>query len=104
VQNITGAFPQDAALLEAANESTLRSLSRLEPELQVEVWSLIKEIEERPSGKTVAETVSVIRTEIQSGWEARSAPAPVNGRNGATHHRTTRQSDQLAPSLAGSTG
>jgi hypothetical protein len=53
VTNITGAFPQDAALLAETNEHTLRPLSRLEPELQTVTWELIRHIEERPSGTTV---------------------------------------------------
>jgi hypothetical protein len=96
VQNITTAFPQDAPLLAQTSEHTLRPLSRLEPDLQVVTWELIRHLEERPSGTTVEQVVSTIRNAIRSGWQERSAPTPINGKNGATHHRTTRQSDQLA--------
>jgi hypothetical protein len=103
VENITDAFPEDAAILAEVNEHTLRPLSRLEPELQTVTWELIRHIEERPSGTTIEQVVSTIRGAIEGGWqhceitqEASSAPTSANGRNGTTPDRTHhRQSDQL---------
>jgi hypothetical protein len=93
VENITGVFPQDATLLAETNESSLRPLSRLEPELQTAAWELIRHIEERPHGKTIQEVVSTIRSAIATGWQER---APSKGRNGTTPHRPLhRRSDDL---------
>jgi hypothetical protein len=110
VENITEAVPQDAALLEACNEHTLRPLSHLGPELQAAAWELVRHLEARPSGKTVEETVSVIKEAIESGWQERgkqvaesevtskAGPAETrgHGKNGKTPHRSlNRGSDQL---------
>jgi hypothetical protein len=94
VENITGAFPEDAPLLA---EHTLRPLSRLEPELQVVTWELIRHLEERPSGTTVEQVVTTIREAIATGWQEREAPRePSKGRNGTSLNRTHhRASDQL---------
>jgi hypothetical protein len=85
-------------LLAETSESAIRPLSRLEPELQVVVWSLIKEIEERPSGKTVQEVVTTIRGAIEArvaGKErCNERAAPANGKYGTNGHRH-RQSDVL---------
>jgi hypothetical protein len=111
VENITGAFPEDASLLEETNECALRPLARLAPELQVAAWELIKQIESRPSGTTIQEVVSTIRNAIESGWqergrqvaenedtqEASSAQTRGHGKNGTTPHRAHgRASNQLA--------
>jgi hypothetical protein len=100
VEHITQAFPQDAPMLAETNESTLRPLSRLEPELQVVTWELIRHLEERPTGTTIQQVVSTIRSAIESGWQAKNdatrGTGSANGRNGTTPHRTHhRQSDQL---------
>jgi hypothetical protein len=109
VENITDAFPEDAAVLAETTEHMLRALSRLEPELQTVTWELIRHIEERPSGTTIEQVVSTIRGAIQSGWEeregrvasepgskAKEETAPSAGRNGTTQpSRTHRASDDL---------
>jgi hypothetical protein len=109
---LTNAFPQDVPVLEDTHESALRPLSRLAPELQQAAWELVKRIEERPSGVTIAETVATIRGAIEAGWQARESSEPAaqttegasvhgrNGdrRNGAIHgaSRQPRMSDLLA--------
>jgi hypothetical protein len=93
--NLVGAYPQDTALLAETTESALRPLSRLSDELQGAAGDLIKHIEERPSGTTVQEVVSTIKSAILEGWETRSIPEPVNGKNERSHHHATRQSDGL---------
>jgi hypothetical protein len=114
--NITNAFPQDAALLADTNEHGLRPLSRLAPELQVAAWELIKHVEERPRGTTIEEVVDTIRNAITAGWEERterqsarspnqeptSAETPSAGALATESHSTNgttkaaRQSDELA--------
>jgi hypothetical protein len=107
--NIVAEVPQDAGLLAETNEHTLRPLSHLEPALQSAAWELVRHLEERPSGKTIEETVSVIKEAIASGWRERGTaekgtrpPAAASesrghGRNGTTSQGTSHQrsSDQL---------
>jgi hypothetical protein len=97
VQNITGAFPADTPLLSETNESTLRPLSRLEPELQVAAWELIRRIKAEPDAAVIKEVVETIKSAVATGWEEREATQETTpGRNGRSHHRTLhRQSDGL---------
>jgi hypothetical protein len=107
IENITQAFPQDAALLEETSKCAFRSLATLEPPLQSAVWELVKSIEERPSGRTIEEVVETIRGAIKDGWQARdgatqeSVPVTSGSRNGTSPHRAHgcahhRASNQLA--------
>lgn len=75
---LTTAFPEDVPMLAETNESALRPLSRLDPELQQAAWELVKRIEERPSGVTIADTVGTIRAAIEAGWKAREEPPSKN--------------------------
>jgi hypothetical protein len=104
--NLTSAFPEDVPVLEETNESALRPLTRLDPELQTAVWQVIKAIEERPTGKTIADTVATIRAAIDEGWRTReqapitsqTAPRRQSGdrRNAHRVSHQPRMSDLLA--------
>jgi hypothetical protein len=94
VENITNAFPGDAALLEAANESTLRPLSRIEPELQVAAWELVRRIKAEPDAAVIKEVVTTIRSAIETGWRDREQSSSANGKHG-TNGQRQRQSDAL---------
>jgi hypothetical protein len=103
--HLTAAFPEDARVLSDTPESALRPLGRVEPELQIAAWELIKKIEARPNGKTIQEVVTTIRDAIEIGWEEQESEvtrrdscsaSSSNGRNRTTPHRTQqRQSDEL---------
>jgi hypothetical protein len=58
-------------MLEQASESVLRPLSRLDPELQIATWELVKVLEERPSGRTISQTVGMNRLATEEGWQER---------------------------------
>jgi hypothetical protein len=111
--NISSAFPQDTALLTSTSEHTLRPLTRLEPDLQVATWELIRRIKPQPDGTTIQEVVDLIKDAIVTGWQERTErqledgragnpepchapPADRNG-NASSRPRTlpVRQSDQL---------
>jgi hypothetical protein len=94
VENITNAFPGDATLLEAANESTLRPLSRVEPELQVAAWELVRRIKAEPDAAVIKEVVTTIRSAIETGWRDREQSSSANGKHG-TNGQRHRASDQL---------
>jgi hypothetical protein len=109
VDHLTTAFPADTPILTDTPESALRPLGRLEPELQVVSWELIRTIQERPTGTTIQEVVARIRTAIEAGWQAREQARPAEpsgettttaqGRNGTRktpHHAPQRRdSDAL---------
>jgi hypothetical protein len=111
--NIVATVPQDAVLLAETNEHTLRPLSHLSPELQTATWTLVRCLEERPSGKTVEETVSVIKEAIASGWQEReerpsgtmpsaTLDASVSGQNGNRRHgHGTSPQPRMSDLLAG---
>jgi hypothetical protein len=112
--NISSAFPQDTALLTSTSEHTLRPLTRLEPDLQVATWELIRQIKPQPDGTTIQEVVDSIKNAIATGWQERAerqleedvgvgsltpchdSAAERNG-NASSRPRTlrVRQSDQL---------
>jgi hypothetical protein len=70
--NISSAFPQDTALLTSTSEHTLRPLTRLEPDLQVATWELIRQIKPQPDGTTIQEVVDSIKNAIATGWQERA--------------------------------
>jgi hypothetical protein len=94
VQNITGAFPADAALIEGVNEPSLRPLSKLSPELQTVTWELIRHIEERPASRTISEVVATIRSAIDLGWQDREPAASETRDSEASRGRTCPQPER----------
>jgi hypothetical protein len=52
-------------------------------------WELIREIEERPDGRTVAEVVCAIKDAIASGWQERAENSSKRTKLKLQNHATT---------------
>jgi hypothetical protein len=100
VSTLVQAHPEDAQVLTDTPESALRPLGRLEPELQVVSWELIRTIQERPTGYTIQEVVTTIREAIEAGWQTREqaqAAEPGETTTTAQSRNGTRKTPHHAP-------